>query len=72
MAKRLGIVKIDVGYVVDLDNEDMVDSAKDALCEDAINAVKYDEIYSWIEIYENDGTLKEKDIPAFLIGEEDE
>lgn len=68
---RLGKVVIDIGYVVNLDNEEMVEEAKDCLYEDVMNAVKFNEVSSWIKIQKNDGTLKKEDIPSFLSGEEE-
>jgi hypothetical protein len=41
---RLGRVCITHSYVVDLDNADMVQAAQDALYEDIMSAVKYDEL----------------------------
>ena len=62
---RLGKVYIHHYYVVDLDNEDMVDEAKMCMFEDLMNAVKYDELGNWISVKE-DNSLKESDIPSFL------
>lgn len=67
---RLGRVAINSGYIVDLDDDEMVQRAKDALYEDVDNAVKYNEIYNWIEI-EQDVDAKEKDISTFLLETED-
>ena len=67
---RLGKIAIGIGYVVDLDNEEMVNHAKQSLYEDMTNSVKYREIYDWISIMK-DGDFKEEDIPQFLLdGEE--
>ena len=68
---RLGKVKIEMEYVVDLDNEDMINEAKNALYEDLMNAYKYNKIYNHIEVTEQDESLKECDIPEFLL-EKDE
>ena len=54
-------------YVVDLDNEEMIDEAKNALYEDLMSAYKYDEIYNNIDVTEEDKSLKESDIPEFLL-----
>lgn len=62
---RMGKVRIHNEYIVNLDNEAMVDHAKDALIEDIFNAVKFDEVQDGIEIVE-DATLTEEDIPDFL------
>ena len=69
--KRLGRVEISLGYVVDLDDQDMVDEARECLYEDLMNAYKYDEIGENITIVE-DKKLKESDIPDFLTGSCDE
>lgn len=63
---RLGKVHIDTKYVVDLDDQDMVDAAKDALYEDLMNAVKYDELHLWIKCSE-DNEATPQDIPEFLV-----
>lgn len=64
---RLGKVVIDIGYVVDLDNEEMVDHAKEALLDDIFSAAKYNETHLWIETIEvNKKDYSEADIPEFL------
>lgn len=65
---RLGKVYISAQYVVDLDNESMVDDAKICIAEDIVNAVKYNELESYIKV-EEDNSLFEADIPEFLIGD---
>ena len=67
---RLGKVIMAHGYVVDLDNEEMVEQAKLCLFEDMLNAYKYDEIADWIGTKEANRfhpTYSEDDIPDFLI-----
>lgn len=66
---KLGKVKIELEYVVDLDNEDMVNNAKNCMYEDIMNIVKYEELFDMIEVTDEDKTLKEEDIPEFLIEE---
>jgi len=68
---RLGKVQIGHSYVVDLDDKDMVDHAKDALYEDLMNAVKYDELPSNIEAV-NAPDASEGDIPDFLTERDDD
>jgi hypothetical protein len=68
---RMGKIVIDQGYAVDLDNPEMVTHAIDALYEDVMNSVKFDELQDWIKIIE-DPSAKEEDIPGFLIENEDE
>jgi len=66
--QRLGRVCVETGYVVDLDNPDMVQEAKDCLYEDIMNAVKYDEVSAWIHIIP-DPNASAGDIPEFLLPE---
>ena len=63
---KLGKVKIELEYVVDLDNEEMVNDAKTYMYEDIMNIVKYEELFDIIEVTDEDKTLKEEDIPDFL------
>lgn len=67
---RLGRVQVSMSYVVDLDNQDMVDEAKECLVEDLMNMYKYNEEYSNIEVVE-DKKAKIGDIPEFLLHEEE-
>ena len=62
---------VDHAYIVDLDNEDMVDHAKDAIFDDVRNVVKYNEILNWIKI-EKMPKAKPSDIPEFLLEVETE
>lgn len=68
--KRMGRVCFAFSTVVDLNNKDMVEHAKDALYEDLHYAVKMDELQCFFREVE-DPSLKEEDIPSFLT-EEDE
>lgn len=52
-------------YVVNLDDEEMVERAKTCAYEDIMNAVKYNEVGNLLSVVE-DSTLKEEDIPEFL------
>ena len=67
---RLGKVYLSETYVVDLDDEEMIEHAREAIYEDVRYAVLHEEISSWIDIKE-DTSLNEKDIPSFLIEEEE-
>jgi hypothetical protein len=67
---KLGRVILKSSYVVDLNNREMVDAAKIALYEDVMNAVKYNELHTWIDIIE-DPDANEEDIPEFLIDEDE-
>lgn len=62
---RLGKVIFYNYYVVDLDDEDMVEEAKELLCEDIYDGVKYDELGNYIETAE-DALLSERDIHPIL------
>lgn len=65
---RLGRVEYNIGYVVDLDNEDMVDHAKEAIFEDLQSAWKN----GFVPHIDKDGEYSENDIPEFLLDEPDE
>jgi hypothetical protein len=41
--KRLGYVSFTIRYAVDLDNEDMVEYAKECICDDLDSMAKYRE-----------------------------
>ena len=58
-----------VQYVVDMDNADMVNQVKDALYEDVVSALKYNELFDYIHVTDEDKTLKKEDIPEFLTEE---
>ena len=62
-------MSINLEYVVDLDNEEMVNYAKDAMYEHIMQMVKEDNFYNLIEHCEceEDPTLTEDDIPEFLV-----
>ena len=62
---RLGRVQVTHSYVVDLDNETMIEEAKDALYEDLTNAAKEYDLYSMIHVYEDQQASKDE-IPDFL------
>ena len=59
-------VTFNISYVVDGDNQDMVDDAMTAVYDDVHNAVKFDEVASYIEVVDAPGA-NEEDIPEFLI-----
>jgi len=66
---RLGKVKIISEYIVDLDNEEMVQHAKDALYEDFFNIVTFGDTQEFdflVDIDKDNTGLKESDIPDFL------
>lgn len=68
---RMGRVFLDFGYYVDLNNEEMVQEAKQALWEDIMNAFKFGETQLYIEVEETP-TFDETYIPEFLLHEPEE
>jgi len=63
---RLGRVQISHSYVVDLDNKEMVEDGTEALYDDLMNAVKFDELGANIVVLEAPDA-SESDIPDFLL-----
>jgi len=63
--KRLGVVKLNMKYVVDLDDEDMVSEAKQCLFEDITSMLNADELFDTITV-ESDDTVTWEDVPDFL------
>lgn len=63
--KRCGVVKLGMRYVVDLDDEEMVEEAKQCLYEDITFMLYADELFAAISV-ETDTTVSELDIPDFL------
>ena len=61
---------LDLGYVVRAGDDQMIQHAKEAFYEDIMNAVKYDELFDWIDVVDAPGAT-EADIPEFLLEEED-
>ena len=68
---KLGRISVEFGYVVDLDNADMVTHAKEAILEDMSQSLGFeselpaDNCISF-NIKGNDGLLNREDIPEFL------
>lgn len=62
---KLGRVEFKISYVVDLENENMIDEARQCVYEDVMNAVKYDEVAENIDV-KDDPSAKTEDIPEFL------
>ena len=71
MKMRLGRVLIP-GYVVDLNDDDMVEYAKIALYEDIYSAIKYNEVHNYIFVECEAPTLQGSDIAEFLVEGEGE
>ena len=68
---KLGRISLDLNYIVDMDNEEMVRHAIEALYEDLMQGVKYGDLANWIRISE-DKDAKEDMIPEFLLEKENE
>jgi len=66
---KLGRIVV-YSYVVDLDNEEMVERAKTCAYEDIMNAVKYNEVGNLLSV-EEAPNLDPSDIPEFLKDEEE-
>jgi len=62
---------LDLGYVVRAGDDQMIQHAKEAFYEDIMNAVKYDELFDWIDVVDAPDAT-EADIPEFLLEEERE
>jgi len=68
---KLGRISLDLNYIVDMDNEDMVRHATEALYEDLMQGIKYGDLADWIRISE-DKDAKEEMIPEFLLEEQND
>ena len=62
---RLGRVQFNIGYVVNLDDGDMVQHAKDAIADDITNAAR-DGVFCDIIHKDSHDEMSEGDIPEFL------
>ena len=65
---RMGLVRFELSYAVDLNDESMVDHAKECLYEDIMPMVKHDETLNRIQIVET-SDVSYDDIPEFLLDE---
>lgn len=63
---RLGKVIFNLEYVVDLDNNKMVEDAKEILIEDVESAIRHNEATNLVEVVDSPDS-KESDIPSFLL-----
>jgi hypothetical protein len=68
---KLGRICVDLNYIVDMDNDEMVRHATEALYEDLMQGVKYGDLANWISISE-DKNAKEDMIPEFLLEKEND
>jgi len=67
---RLGRIEFNMGYVVDLDNEDMVWHAKEAIADDVMSVVQGGRSIPLNTITE--GKFVESDIPDFLLDDDED
>lgn len=67
---RMGKVRILLEYAVDLNDDAMVQNAKECLYEDLMSIMKYNEALDWIGVVENP-EVSYDEIPEFLLGERD-
>ena len=68
---KLGRICVDLNYIVDMDNEEMVRHATEALYEDLMQGIKYGDLANWIRVSE-DKDAKEDMIPEFLLDKEND
>ena len=68
---KLGRICVDLNYIVDMDNDEMVRHATEALYEDLMQGIKYGDLANWIRISE-DKDAKEEMIPEFLLEEQND
>lgn len=68
---KLGRVTLNLDYVVDMDNPEMVRQATECFYEDLMQGYKYDNIMNWIDVIE-DKNATEDMIPEFLLEKENE
>jgi hypothetical protein len=68
---KLGRICVDLNYIVDMDNDEMVRHATEALYEDLMQGIKYGDLANWIHISE-DKDAKEDMIPEFLLEEQND
>lgn len=63
---RLGRVYVEIGYLVDLDNKDMVEHATEAIYEDVRQLARDGEEFDLAVNTKEAPSAKEGDIPSFL------
>jgi len=68
---KLGRICVDLNYIVDMDNDEMVRHATEALYEDLMQGIKYGDLADWIRISE-DKDAKQEMIPEFLLEEQND
>ena len=68
---RYGRVTFSISYVVDLDDEEMIDEAREMVAEDVAAAIRHTELDAWIDV-EHDADATEADIVDYLLESRDE
>lgn len=68
---KLGRVHLDINYIVDMDNQDMVEHAIESFIEDLMQGIKYGNVTDWIDVAE-DKNATEDMIPEFLLEKEND
>jgi len=68
---KLGRICVDLNYIVDIDNDEMVRHATEALYEDLMQGIKYGDLVNWIRVSE-DKNATEDMIPEFLLDKEND
>ena len=68
---KMGRVCLDLNYIVDMDNEEMVKQAVECLYEDIMQGVKYGNLPNWIDVIE-DKNANPSMIPDFLLEKEND
>lgn len=67
--KKYARLVVDMGYVVDPENPEMVQEAQQCFYEDIMSAYKYGDLYNCIKTVDSPGSTQ-KDIPQFLLEED--
>ena len=70
--KHLARLVIDLSYVVDVNDPNMIEHARAAIYEDVFNLIKTDELAEAITLQDVDSNLTEADIPDFLLEDHNE
>jgi hypothetical protein len=68
---RYGLVSFSISYVVDLDDAEMIDEAREMLAEDVQDVIRYRDSWAAIEV-KPDETATEADIDDYLIERRDD
>jgi hypothetical protein len=63
---RVGVLEFSIGYIVDIDDEEMKNDAVNALKDDIKALIENDNLESRVEVTKDDGFLSESNICDFL------